>query len=269
MGWKLTPPRLIAGAAAILIAVGIVYFGANQFFSEDGKTTAPAGGRPPPVVLVGHPTTGTMLRELSAVGSLRSNESVVIQPEIAGRVAEILFEEGEAIKQSAPLIRLDDTVFRAELRQAQAQLALSRANFERSTDLFKKGAASARTRDEALAEMRVAEANVALAQAILKKTEITAPFDGVLGLRAVSAGDYVNPGQRIVNIEDVDPIKVDFRIPENHASLLAVGQQIEIDLDAVPALSAEREAHWRRVASAEFLTANEKREMLGLGPAAG
>ena len=223
----------VAFVAALLIA-SLLYFLSGSGGQQSGGAMAQGGGRPPPVVLVGPVEIGAVRRQLSAVGSLRSNESVVIQPEIAGRVAGIFFDEGMAVEKGAPLIALDDAIFRAELQQAKARLALKRANHERAKDLFKRGAASARNLDEALAEMRVAEADVALAQARLDKGTISAPFDGILGLRNVSLGDYVNPGHRIVNIEDIDPIKVDFRVPENFAGLVGLDQKIAIDVDALP-----------------------------------
>ena len=232
--WLPVSPRIAAIAAGGTL-IGLLYF----FFggAGPGGPGAPPGGPPPPAVLVGHAQTGPVSHEISAVGSLRSNESVVIQPEITGRVSEISFNEGEAVLKGATLIRLDDSVYRAELQQAEAQLALSKANFERASDLFKRGNAAARTRDETLAQMRVAEANVALGRALLEKTNITAPFDGVLGLRQLSPGDYVKPGDKVVNIEDIDPVKVDFRIPEVHAAVLKVGQEIMVMLDPLPGKS--------------------------------
>ncbi len=227
-GWLPVSPRIAAIAVGVLI-LGVLYY----VFGGAGGPQGP-GGPPPPAVLVGTAQTGTVSHEIVAVGSLRSNESVVIQPEITGRVAEISFNEGEAVRKGATLIRLDDSVYRAELQQSEAQLSLSKSNFERSSDLFKRGNTSARARDEALAQMRVADANVALARALLEKTNITAPFDGVLGLRQLSPGDYVKPGDKVVNIENIDPVKVDFRIPEVHAAVLKVGQEISVALDPLP-----------------------------------
>ena len=219
---------MLAAIVGVLALIGLYYA-----FSAPGGPGGPAGP-PPPSVLVGNPQTAPLIDEISAVGSLRSNESVVIQPEITGRVSEIAFSEGETVTRGALLIRLDDSVDRAELQQAQAQLALTKANFDRASDLFKRGNASARARDEALAQLRVAEANAALAQAMLEKTAITAPFDGILGLRHVSPGDYVKPGDKVVNLESIDPVKVDFRIPEIHAAVLKTGQEILVMLDALP-----------------------------------
>lgn len=231
---QLSRGQQFAGAAGAVLVIGLLIYSFGGFWL--GGPGGPGGppGPPPPAVLVGHAQTGIVVHEISAIGSLRSNESVVIQPEISGRVSEISFNEGEAVTKGATLIRLDDSVHRAELQQAEAQLALSKANFDRVSDLFKRGNAAARARDEVLAQMRVAEANAALARALLEKTHITAPFDGILGLRELSPGDYVKPGDKVVNIENIDPIKVDFRIPEVHAAVLKAGQEILLTLDPLP-----------------------------------
>lgn len=230
----LSIPRIIAAAAAAVLIVALYYVFSGSGTGGPGAAGGPGGAPPPPAVLVGKAQTGSVTHEIIAVGSLRSFESVVIKPEITGRVAEIAFREGEAVAKGATLIRLDDSVYRAELQQANAQLALTKSNYDRASDLFKRGNAAARTRDETLAQFRIAQANAALAQALLDKTNITAPFDGVLGLRQLSPGDYVQPGDPIVNIEDINPVKIDFRIPEVHAAVLKVGQEVSVTLDPLP-----------------------------------
>jgi membrane fusion protein (multidrug efflux system) len=171
---------------------------------------------------------------IPTVGSLRSNESVTLSPEIAGRIAELHLEEGGSVAAGATIAVLDQSVDKAELAQAQAALELSRANFKRAEELLAKNAGTARARDEAVAALRNDEASVALARARLEKTVLTAPFDGVLGLRQVSVGQYMDPGDPIVNLEDIDPLKVDFRVPEIYYAVVEVGQAIEILLDAFP-----------------------------------
>ena len=160
-----------------------------------------------------------------------------MRPEIAGRITEILFEEGHKVTRGTPLVRLDAAIARAQVEQQNASLGLSRVNHERAQDLVKKGAGSQRTYDEALAKLRADEASLALAQATLDKSTLVAPFDGMLGLRKVSVGDYVNPGQDIVNLENIETLKVDFRIPEIYAMQLKVGQTINVSLDAIPGAS--------------------------------
>jgi membrane fusion protein (multidrug efflux system) len=179
-------------------------------------------------------TTGVVRQQIEAVGSLRSDESVVLRPEIAGRVSEILFDEGQPVKRGSPLLRLDAAIARAQVNQARASATLSRANFGRARELADRGAGTQRTLDEAQAKLSSDEAALALAQATLEKSTLTAPFDGIVGLRQVSVGDYVNPGQTIANVESVEQLKVDFRIPEIYAQLIAAGQPIRVRLDAFP-----------------------------------
>jgi len=186
---------------------------------------------------------GSIRRQIEAVGSLRSNESVIVRPEIAGRIAEILFDEGQRVTRGTPLVRLDTSIARAQVDQMSAALALSKVNFERAQELMKKGAGSQRTYDEAFAKMRADEASLALTQATLDKMTLVAPFDGILGLRKVSVGDYVNPGQDIVNIESIEILKVDFRVSEVYAVQLKIGQAISITLDAIPGASFDGEVY--------------------------
>jgi membrane fusion protein, multidrug efflux system len=175
-----------------------------------------------------------MAQGLTAVGSLRSDESVTIRPEVAGRISEFGFREGQQVVKGAALIRFDTSVQRAELEQAEANLGLSKSRLERSRDLFTKGFISAQARDESESNFKVAQATYDLSQARLTKLEIKAPFSGIVGLRLVSIGDYVKDGQDIVNLEGIDPLKVDFRIPEIYLKQVAVGQALQITLDAFP-----------------------------------
>ncbi|HEX6959388.1 MAG TPA: efflux RND transporter periplasmic adaptor subunit [Ferrovibrio sp.] len=196
--------------------------------------TEPGSSSAPIPVDIQTVSRGKVQQQIEAVGSLRSEESVILRPEIAGRIAEILFDEGRAVKRGEPLVRLDAAIARAQVSQARASIVLSRANFERARELFQRGAGTQRALDEATAKLSSDEASLALAQAVLDKSTIAAPFDGVAGLRQVSVGDYVNPGQAMVNIESLDRLKVDFRVPEIYARLLAPDQAIRVRLDALP-----------------------------------
>jgi membrane fusion protein (multidrug efflux system) len=171
---------------------------------------------------------------IPAVGSLRSNESVVIAPEIAGRLAEVLVAEGDKVAAGTTIARLDQSVYRAQLQQAQANLELSRADVERYQKMRAGEVASEQTMQRAEAALRTNLADIAVAQANLAKTELKAPFDGVLGLRRVSVGDYLDAGDAIINLEQVDPLKVDFRVPEVYFTTVKIGQIINITVDALP-----------------------------------
>lgn len=171
---------------------------------------------------------------IESVGTLRANESVILRPELAGRITDISFTEGALIKKGDPLFKIDDRVYSAEVKQAAANLQLAKLNFERFEKLSKTGASTLQRFDEARANLGVAQANADLARARLDFATIVAPFDGTVGLRKVSPGDYVNVGQELANFVSYDPMKVDFNIPETQSRELQVGQTIDITVEAVP-----------------------------------
>lgn len=215
---------MFARAPALSVIAAVVFsWGSPQVSANPG-----------PLVEVVTVESSLVRDELVTFGSLRPDESVMIRPEIAGRIAQLHFREGQRIEAGALLVSLDDSIARAELAQARANLNLAEKNFQRAQMLFKRGASNAQALDEANAEQQAARASLALSQARLDKTRILAPYDGVLGLRAVSPGDYLSEGQDIVNLEVLDPLKVDFRIPQKAVSQIRLKQTIEISLDAYP-----------------------------------
>ncbi len=179
-------------------------------------------------------TVDTVLETISAVGTLMANESVVVSPEIAGRIAKLPFVEGDSIKKGDVLVKLDDDILQADLRKAVSDLTLAESNRERAMTLAKQGTGTLRAKDEAIAAFDVAQANVALSKSRLAKATITSPLTGKVGIRSVSAGVYVSPGDRIVEVAEIDPIKVDFRVPELALPNLQVGQSIKVTVDAFP-----------------------------------
>ncbi|MCO6060333.1 efflux RND transporter periplasmic adaptor subunit [Pseudomonas sp. MOB-449] len=187
-----------------------------------------------PLVEIAEPQRALVRDELVTFGSLRSDESVMIRPEVEGRVASLHFREGQMVKGGDLLVSLDDAIARAELAQARANLDLAEKSFQRAKMLFTRGASNAQAQDESMSQEQAARASLALAQARLDKTQIRAPYDGTLGLRQVSVGDYLSAGQDVVNLEVLDPLKVDFRIPQKAVSQVSLGQTVELGLDAYP-----------------------------------
>lgn len=234
--------KVILGASALVLVAGV---GALSFWAGSRKastqpTTSAAatpakGGAPAGIVVEAMKVAVVnMPQALAAVGSLRSDETVILRPEVAGRVAQILFKEGEPVARGAVLVKLDDSVQQADLDRAQANLTLSRTKHERSIDLRNKGFLSGQALDEAVNNLKVAEADAELMRARASKTTIRAPFAGTIGLRQVSVGDYVKEGQDMVNLESLDPLKVDFRVPELALSQVKDRQTLQITLDAIP-----------------------------------
>ena len=195
---------------------------------------APAQAGPATTVEAAKVATQPMPQTITAVGSLRSDESVTVRPEVAGRISAILFKEGQHVAKGMTLIRLDPAINAAEVQQARANLKLAQSKYDRAVELSQRNFISGQAKDEAENNLRVAEASVALVEARLAKTEIKAPFSGMIGLRVVSVGDYVKEGADVVNLESIDPLKVDFRVPEIYLQQVQVGQTLTITLDALP-----------------------------------
>lgn len=223
----------ILAAVAVAGVIGVVGYRATTDIPARAQQGA-GPARPPSAVEAATARVATVTDEVTAVGSLQSDSSVTVASEIEGRVVEIAFEEGGTAAAGAPLVRLDDTVLRAELADARAGLILAEANYARADQLFGQRTGTRVAVDEAQAALARGRAAVELAQARLDKTVIRAPFAGRLGLRQVSRGAFVTPGEAIVNLESIDPIKVDFRIGETFLPSLKVGQTIGVRVDALP-----------------------------------
>ncbi len=228
----------LVGVAALGIVGAATYrqFGGHPALAQGAAPTAPAQTQPASrvAVEVAPVRAATVVEEIGAVGSLQANESVVIAPEIEGRVSQILLEEGRKAEAGQILIHLDDSILRAELAQAQANLTLAQANYERSHTLFQQRSGTQRARDEALAALQLARAANDLARTRLDKATIRAPFAGILGLRSVGPGEFVTRGEALVTIQSLDPLKVDFRVPETMLSSIRTGQSIRVTADAIP-----------------------------------
>ncbi|WP_409522666.1 efflux RND transporter periplasmic adaptor subunit [Nitrincola sp. MINF-07-Sa-05] len=180
---------------------------------------------------------------IQVVGTLRANESVIIRPEISGRVHRILFDEGQPISAGEALVQLDASAFEAELTQNQARANLSRIEYERAANLLERNVGSENERDSKLAQLRINESDVELARTRLAKTTIRAPFDGVTGLRMIGPGDFVNAGQDLVELTDFSEMKLDFSIPERNMADVRTGQRISVEVDALPGQRFEGEIY--------------------------
>ena len=204
--------------------------------AETPVATQPAAGGPtrPPSVEVARVEVQTLTDEAQAVGSLRSRQSVVLRPEVSGRVTQVNFRDGERVRRGQLLVQLDDQLPLAQVQQAQAELSIAQANHKRNQELVAQGFISQRSVDESAANLQVSQAKLALARATAARLRIVAPFDGIAGIGNISLGDYLKDGADIVNIEDLDAMFVDFRLPERFQSKLRRGQSALVDLDALP-----------------------------------
>ncbi|NNG02571.1 MAG: efflux RND transporter periplasmic adaptor subunit [Inquilinus sp.] len=216
---------------AVLAVIAAAYWWVTERGGSGIQARAP-GGLQGVVVEAADAIRATSVRKLKAIGTLTSNQSVMIRPEIAGRLIEVHFQDGLPVAVGDPIATLDKSVLSAELASAEASQELARQEYQRSEELLARGAGTAQRRDESLAGLRSAEAAVDLARAQLDKCDIVAPFGGVLGIREVDVGDYLTSGDVIVNIEQIAPIKVDFEVPERFLTDLVVGKELDLRSDA-------------------------------------
>ena len=220
---------LAAGYGVFLFYQGKLELpGTNNSTQQKGP---PAGEMAMPVKTV-EVSTQSFSRELNTVGTLTSDESASIRPEISGRITAIFFAEGKTVLKDDILLKIDDSIAKSELQQAEASYELNKLTFDRINELQKKGATSIQSRDEAYAKFRESEAILELAKTRLEKSTIRAPFEGMAGLREVSEGDYVETGQIITYVEAIDPIKIEFSVPEKFFADIKLGQSVFISVDA-------------------------------------
>lgn len=221
-------PCLASAVCLIALALGLP--------AGQASAQAPAKSGPPPAL----PVEAEPVRiepweqAASAIASLKADESVIVRPEVAGRIKSIEFKEGQAVTQGTVLFRLDAEEYEAQLQQSRTAVRLAETVFNRARDLRGRNLASAQEFDEAQARLEEARAQVALDQAVLGKMTLVAPFDGIVGVRQVSVGAYVKEGDDLVSLDAIDPLKADVRVPEPYISLIRNRQQFTLTVDAYP-----------------------------------
>ncbi|MGO8779341.1 MAG: efflux RND transporter periplasmic adaptor subunit [Rhodomicrobium sp.] len=223
-----------------LLFVGGVGYGLYFFvgFKNAAIKTYFASHRPPPApVEVAVATRANVPQSLSAIGTLTADQQVNVTTQIAGQVREIHFVSGQRVKKGDKLVQLDDAPERADLANFEAQAHLAEANMERTMTLLKSDFVARQTMDQNRSVLDQAKAQIQRTQAIIDQKLIRAPFDGVLGIRQVNLGQYIGAGTNIVGLINLDTLHVDFRLPEQNASKLTIGQEIDIAADAMPGKS--------------------------------
>ncbi len=171
---------------------------------------------------------------LQALGSLRAVQEVRIANEIPGRVSGIFFESGDQVAAGAVLVTLDSRTEQAELKDLQAQRELAELDLSRIRKLVTQNNASEAERDAAASRVRQIEARIDGQRTLIDKMTLRAPFAGRLGIRRVNLGEVLAAGTAMVSLQASDPIFVDFPLPQNALSQVAVGQSVDVRVDAYP-----------------------------------
>lgn len=231
--------RKLPGVVAVIALAGLsglAYWWQHQ--SSQAKATAAAAGPDlpsgSPSVEVGLVQVQSLADEAQAVGTLRARQSVMLRPEVSGRITQLGFNDGQRVRRGQVLVQMDDALQAAQVQQAEAQAGIARTQLQRNRELLAQSFVSPSVIDQAEATLKVAEAQVALAQAQLARMQVLAPFEGVMGIRLINLGDYVKDGTDLVTVEDASTMWVDFRLPERFVPQLRLGQDVALSLDALP-----------------------------------
>lgn len=164
--------------------------------------------------------------KIFTTGSILANEEVELRSEVSGKITEIYLQEGNTVTKDQLLIKINDSELQAQLQRARYRLDLATERESRQRKLLEKGGISQEDYDATLNEVNVLKSEVQLIQAQIEKTEIRAPFNGRVGLKYVSDGSYISPTTRIASLQNINPVKIDFSVPERYVNRVTVGDQI-------------------------------------------
>ncbi|HHQ4616041.1 TPA: efflux RND transporter periplasmic adaptor subunit [Aeromonas veronii] len=223
---------------AIMLLIAIALFGSVIGFNlfKQKMIAQYMANRPKPEFPVTAMVTKAQdwVPTIEAIGFIEPNQGVTLSTELAGTIDAITFESGKPVKADQLLLSLDSTVERANLRASQAKLPAAKAKFDRFQNLYKTSSISKEQLDEAEAAYRSLEADIESLKATIARREVRAPFSGVVGLRNVFLGQYLQPGTDIVRLEDTSVMRLRFTVPQTDISKIKLGQTIKINVDAYP-----------------------------------
>jgi membrane fusion protein, multidrug efflux system len=224
---------IVTGALAAIFVGGLAWF--NFGFKPNLIKTIISSQVPPPATVTSEPArTEKWVEQLTSIGTLFSSHGVDVTSQVAGIVTEVRAESGADVDQGAPLVQLDIAVEEADLASAKAVLAEAEVAFQRQSDLIAKKVTSEANLDTARSKRDTALAAVNKIDAVIAQKTIKVPVSGRLGIRKVERGQYVSPGMTLVTVQALDPMRVDFPMPEQAIGKLRAGQRVEIAVDAYP-----------------------------------
>lgn len=237
--------KIVMSVAVLAVATALIYL-VNRVFSDRNS------GEGPPTAQTALPSDnrlavdGVVLRPdslrniIRVTGSAIANAEVELRSETSGLITELNLREGTKVQRGQLIVKINDTDLRAQRRQFELEMTLAKDTERRQKQLFERGAISQEDYDLALNRLNVIEAQLALVDAQIARTEIRAPFAGTVGLRYVDMGDYLTPSTRITTLQNIDSIKIDFSVPEQYAGLVERGDRIEFRVAGVDQTFAGR-----------------------------
>lgn len=226
-------PYLIAALILLVVAgfvVGVKTLQIKKLISGAKEK----GGPPPESVSSAEVMSDRWERTVESVGSLRAVQGADLSTETSGVVTKILFENGAEVKKGDLMLELDSDTEQANLRSAQAEADLARTVYDRTRRLRENSTVPQSEMDAAESQLRKMNALVEQLKSTITKKQITAPFSGRLGIREVNLGQFIKNGDKVVSLQSLDPIYVDFLVPQQMLSSLSVGAKLKVFTDVYP-----------------------------------
>ncbi len=219
--------KIIIWSALALIVVVLILPKIKFSSDKDVKTDSPKRQTVVDALII---KTKFIQDKIFSNGTFISNEEVELRSEISGKITKILFKEGQPIKKGTLLVKINDAELQATLKKNETIESLARDKEYRAKELFNKNLTSQQEYDNTLSELNSAQADVEFTKAQLEKTEIRAPFDGIIGLRSVSEGSYISPTSKIATFQSINPLKVDFSVPQKYFDIVKEGKTILVKI---------------------------------------
>lgn len=230
---KGTTKRMVIMLSVAALVFGGIY-GFQQFRNKMIKQAIGSQANPPQAISTTVAQFSTWQPTVEAVGTLRAAMGATLAAEVSGLVTAIRFDSGKVAQAGQVLVELNAAPLIAQLPQLQANAALAKLNYERDLAQLKIQAVSQAQADTSAANFKVAQAQVAAQQALIAQKTIRAPFSGQLGIRQVDLGQYVAPGTAVVSLQKLDPINLDFTVPQGQIDLIRLGAKVNVATNAQP-----------------------------------
>lgn len=224
--------RILAGFAVLAVLALVGYWIWSRMAGERGSEEPPE--MPPVTVTAARAEVEVWRTELDAIGHLGAVQGVQVTTEVAGMVEAIGFESGAEVEQGSTLVQLNTDIDRARLARLEAEAEQARRDLARIRELAQRRFVSESEREQAATRVETLEAQVREQRVLIGKKRIEAPFSGVLGLRYVNLGQYLEPGQAVVDLQSIAPIYADFTLPARHYGVVGPGLPIRVQVDAYP-----------------------------------
>lgn len=228
--------KIIMRSGKIIICAAFLIC-SNAFAKPPAGMMGMGGKRPPTPVEATKVQYIKLNQQITITGSIRATQGITVRPEIDGRITGIYFKAGDEVVAGTKLIQLNPEIVQAKLTQSKAELKLAEQDYARYSSLFATHAIAKSDLDKAAATLYSKQAQVQADESSLRQTTIVAAFAGRVGLNLVNLGDYVKPGEDLLSLQAIDPIDVEFAMPEVYLNKTAVGNTITMRSDACPELT--------------------------------